>query len=554
MYCLEDGVALVQGSVPSSDETQTAILHETAPLSDAPTRAHVLVTEHTAVLPSGIADVPKGKGFDKRLLVAPLVVVVLALGGFFDYRYVTQAKQIESIAVMPFVNESGNADLEYLSDGMAETLISSLTRLPNLNVKPRSAVFHYKGQEKDAQTIGKELNVQAVLNGSVTQRGQDISLYVELIDVAFNKAVWSQTYNRKQSDLVSLQAEVARDISGKLKSTLSGADTAKVEKSYTTNPEAFQLYLKGRFYWNKRTTESLKQAVEYFNQAIEKDPNYAPAYSGLAECYVLFTMYSIALPTDCMPKAKAAALKAIEIDDSFAETHTALGIYYSNFAWNQAAAEREFRRAIELNPDYAAAHQQFAVECLTAMGRIDDALVEARRAAELDPLSPIIGSDLGIILSGSNRVDEGIKQLNYVTMLDPNFWVPHWYIGITYYGSGRYAEAVAEYRKALSLDNNPWTKSLLIQALAKTGEREEATKLLDELRADAGRRYVASSSLAIAYGSLGDKEKAFVELEKSVEDRSARPSFFVLSPVWNDLKGDPRFAELQRKIEQAKLD
>jgi TolB-like protein/Tfp pilus assembly protein PilF len=554
-FCLDDGAELLYG--PAADEPRTALLHETEAPNEAATRAlEIHTTEHTAVLPGAMAESPERKGFDRRLIVAPLVLALLVLGAFLAFRYIGAAGggQINSIAVMPFVNESGNAEVEYLSDGMTETLISSLTRVPNLNVKSRSSVFRYKGKETDATTIGNELNVRAILNGRVAQRGDQLTLSLELVDVATDNAIWSQQYSRKQSDLVSLQSEIARDVSSRLKATLSGADAAKVGKSATTSPEAYQLYLKGRYQWNKRTGESLKQAEEFFIQAIEKDPNYALAHSGLAESYTLFGVYGTAPPLDSMPKAKAAALRAIELDDSLAEARVALGIYYSNFAWNQPAAEREFRRAIELNPNYATAYQQFGVECLTAMGRFDEAVAAGKRAEELDPLSPIIGADLGHILTRARRYDEAIVQLNRVLTLDPNFWVTYWYLGMAHRGKSQYAEAVAAYRKGLALNDNPWLKALLIHSLAKTGERVEAVRLLDELQAESARRYVSSSALAIAYGAVGEKDKAFALLEKDVAERASRPSVFSVNPVWDDLRDDPRFAALIRKVEQSKLD
>ena len=553
LYCLEDGTALVQGSVTGPDEPQTAILHATEPPSEAATRAQIHMTHQTAVLPSGISGVPK-KSFDKRLLLTSLALAVIVLGGFFGYRYFgSNSRQIESIAVMPFVNESGNADVEYLSDGMTETLISSLSQLPNLNVKGRSSVFRYKGKDVDTKTLGKELGVQAVLYGRVIQRGDQLTLSLELLDAVTENVIWSSKYDRKQSDVVSLQSEVARDVSSKLKSKLSGEDAAKVEKIYTADPEAYQLYLKGRYQWNKRTEESLKLAVEYFNQAIEIDPNYAIAYSGLAETYVLFPNYSVERPLICMPKAKAAALRAIELDDSLAETHVALGMYYSQFAWNMPLAEKEFRRAIELNPSYATAHQQYGIECLSVIGRFDEAVAEGKRGEDLDPFSLIIGADLGNTLMRARRYDESIAQLNRVLMLDPNFWVTYWYLGMARYGKGQYAEAVAEYRKALTLKDNPWVKALLIQSLARSGQRTEAVNLLAELQAETSSRYVSSSALAIAYAALGEKDKAITLLDKDVADRSSRPQVFSISPIWDDLRDDPRFAELVRRVEASKL-
>jgi serine/threonine-protein kinase len=493
----------------------------------------------------------------KRGIALVLLVLLITAGGLGYWLFGIRAagnKQIESIAVMPFVNASGNADVEYLSDGMTETLISSLSQLPKLNVKPRSSVFRYKGKDTDLPTIAKEMNVQAILNGRIMQRGEQITLSLELVDVSKDSVIWSEQYNRKQTDLVSLQSEIARDVSSKLKARLSGADAAKVEKKYTIDPLAYQRYLKGRFYWNKRTSDSLKQAVEYFHQAIEKDPNYALAYSGLAESYVLFPNYSIAAPLDSMPKAKAAALRAIELDDSLAESHVALGVYYANFAWNPPASEKEFRRAIELNPNYATGHQQFGIECLTAIGRYDEAIAEGKRAEELDPLSTIISADLGNILFRARRFDESLAQLNRTLALDPNFWVARWYLGQSFQAKGQYAESIAEYQKALAGNANPWIKAQLVRSLAKGGKRNEALVLLGELQADAVRGVVSSASLALAFGGLGDKDKAFALLDKEVADRGSRASVFAFNPLWDDLRSDPRFAELVRRVEGGKID
>ena len=333
------------------------------------------------------------------------LLATIGLGYWLLANRAAPAKQIESIAVMPFVNESGNADVEYLSDGMTETLISSLSQLPNLNVKARSSVFRYKGKEIDLQKAAQELKVHAILTGRVMQRGDQLMLSLELVDTRTENAIWSEQYNRKQTDLVSLQSEIARDVSSKLRVKLSGTDERKLAKSYTANPEAYQLYLKGRFSWNKRTADGLKQAVEYCKQAIEKDPGYALAYSGLAETYVLFSPYSVALPKDSFPQAKAAALRALELDDSLAEAHAALGLYLTTFERDRSGAERELRRAIELNPNYATAHHWLGLEILAPSKRFDEALAELRRAEELDPLSSVIVTEVGGCLLYARRYD-----------------------------------------------------------------------------------------------------------------------------------------------------
>lgn len=554
-YCLDDGSELLFGPA-SMDEPKTAILHDTAPPSEATTRIHTTAAEPR----DNIGEPSEKRSFSAYRAAKPLAALIAGIlilaGGFFGYRYFTSSssEQINSIAVMPFVNESGNADIEYLSDGMTETLIKSLSNLPNLNVKPRSTVFRYKGKDANSQTIARELNVQAILNGRVSQRGDQMTLSLELVDAQKDSVIWTEQYNRKQSDLVSLQSEIARDVSGKLKSKLSGADAAKIEKNYTANPEAYQLYLKGRFQWNKRTEESLKQAVEFFNQAIEKDSNYAVAYSGLAESYVLYPNYNVAPPLDCMPKAKAAALKAIELDDSLAEAHVALGIYLSAFAWNQSVAEKEFRRAIELNPTYPTAHQQFANYCLLSMGRFDEALAEARRAEELDPLSPVISADVAWPLYFARRYDEAITQLKGSLILDPNFNVTRRYLGTIYHTQGMYNEAVAEYRKAPGLNGDPYLRAMLARSLAKAGRRDEAVKIVDEIISESAARFVPRNAIALALAALGEKDKAFVWLEKDVAERASRAAQYSVNPIWDDLRDDPRFAEMVRKVQQAKMD
>src|SRR5882762_5279824 len=519
VFCRTDGTALVNdssslgsetgtarpGSAPAATEIETSILPYT---TDA---AMSRGTGPTTVLP---AQPPSSttrelKTSKRRWVLIAGVLLIAAVFTVAGYFYLTRKDKaaIQSIAVMPFVNESGNADVEYLSDGMTETLISSLSQLPNLNVKARSSVFRYKGKETNPQTIGKELNVQAILNGRVSQRGDQLTLSLELIDAQTDKVVWSQQYNRRQTDLVTLQSEIARDLSSRLKSKLSGADLARVEKNYTANPEAYQLYLKGKFSWNKRTGESLKQAAELYRQAIEKDQNYALAYSGLAETYVLFSSYDVAPANDSMPQAKAAALRALAIDDSLAEAHTALGFYLSNYEWDRDGSEKEYRRAIELKPNYATAHHWLGAD-LSNEKRFDDSLVELRRAEELDPLSPIIGTNLGDTLVFARRYDEAIAQYKRTLISNPNFAYAHRALGWAYGLNGRYPEAIAETRTAIELRNGSSAKGYLGLWLARSGKRDEAVKLLNELKQEATLGYVQPYTFALVYIGLGDKEEA----------------------------------------------
>ena len=567
MFCLDDGTELLYGPASgsgASDEPATAILSEPGAIAtgfrggEDQTRQFHHTTDQTAILQTGaeaepqknLGDSPEKHSCSANRAAKPLVAVglavVLLVGGFFGYRYLNSStKQIESLAVMPFVNESGNADVEYLSDGMTETLISSLSNLPNLNVKPRSSVFRYKGKETNPQTVGKELNVQAILNGRVVQRGQDISLFVELIDVALDKVVWSQQYNRKQADLVTLQTDIARDVSSKLKSKLTGADVAKVEKNAAANPEAYQLYLKGLFQLNRRTGASLKQAEELFKQAIAKDPNYAPAYVGLGQTLASFPYWSLAQPKDCLPQAKAAADRALELDDSLARVHTLLGTYLQNFERDWPGAEREYKRAIELEPNDSDAYDSLGF-MLSFQKRHDEAIAMERRAVELDPLSKRGG--LGLALIAARRFDEAIAELRSAIVLDPNYADTYYYLGIAYLGKGSYQDATATWNKYLELDNEPVGRGFLAFALAKAGNREPAVKELERLKQESSTRYVSGIAFALIYTALGKKEEALDWMAKDVDDRSSWASYYTIYPTFDDLRGEPRYKDLLKRL------
>ena len=555
----DDALAFCRADGSPLEETSTEL--ETSLLPRAVTDpGHVRSTGPTSILlhsdaQSTTRDLkavdsgPRHVASTRNSLIAGAIGIVLvtalAVGSY--WKYGRSDKQINSIAVMPFVNESGNADVEYLSDGMTETLIGSLSQLPNLKVKARSSVFRYKGKETNPQTIGKELNVQAILNGRVVQRGDQITLSLELVDVLTENAIWSQQYNRKQTDLIALQSEIARDVSSKLKSKLSGADVARVEKTYTTNTEAYQLYLKGKFFWNKRTGEALKQAAEFYREAIEKDPIYALAYSGLAETYVLFSSYDVAPATDSMPQAKAAALRALEIDDSLAEAHTALGFYLSNYEWDRDGSEKEYRRAIELKPNYSTAHHWLGAD-LGNVKRFDDSLAAVRRAEELDPLSPIIGTNLADMLVFARRYDEAIAQYKRILVRNPNFEYAHLALSRAYGSKEMYPEAIAEARTALELNNGSSTKGYLGLWLAKSSKRDEALKLLSELKEETTRDYVQGYTFAVIYIGLGDKVEALNHLEKHMLSRAETANTYAVSPELDEVRSEPRFKEMLKRM------
>jgi len=386
-------------------------------------------------------------------VIASLVLIAVGAGviGMSAYLRARNSEvAIESIAVLPFVNQNHDPDSEYLSDGVTESIINSLTQLPSLKVMARSSVFRYKGKEADPMAAGKELGVRAVLTGRIMQRGDSLTISTELLDVRDNKQLWGEQYQRKVSDLLAVERDIAREITGNLRLKLSGPEQSRVVKHYTENPEAYQLYLKGRFYWNRRTEEGARKGIEYFQLAIDKDPTYALAYTGLADCYsILGTSYNVASlsPSEAIPKAKSAATKALEMDDTLAEAHTSLAYIRLNYDWDWAGAEREFKRAIELDPNYANAHHWYS-HYLMAMSRPEESLAESKRALELDQLDLVMNIHLGWHYIYAHQYDLAIAQFRKTLEMDPNYGLTHWYLGQAYALKGMYAEAETELLKA----------------------------------------------------------------------------------------------------------
>jgi len=541
LYCLEDGVSLVQGSVPSPDEPATAILHETDAPSEAATRAQIHSSEQTAVRPSGVDDVSKARSFDRRLLFAPLLLVIIVLGGILGYRYLTPVKRIQSVAVMPFVNQSGNTDLEYLSDGMTETLISSLTQLPNLAVKPRSSVFRYKGRDADAKTIGKELSVPAILNGTIVQRGGDMALHVELIDTASETLLWSADYNRSVANLVALQNEITRDVVDKLRLKLSGADEQKLAKNYTENGEAYQLYLQGRYFWNKQTNKDLDRSTEYFQRAIAVDPNYALAYAGLADAY---SVNILGASRERMARSREAALKALALDSNLAEAHASLGRILSVDDYDFVGAERELRMAISLNPNYATGHH-FLGDLLSIKGQFEEAFAEHRRAIDLEPFSAVFNSGYGSSLMRARKYDEAAAELNRALELDPNFWGAYGRLSVISEIEGKYMECVELRAKAYEANGETRSAAEMRESFAKGSWEGFNRYMTGEHRP----RTVPFYFLAVAHTALNEKEKAVDALNKSYENHEISLVQFLNNDERLDpLRDDPRLQDLIRRV------
>jgi TolB-like protein/class 3 adenylate cyclase len=502
-----------------------------------------------------------GKGRRYRILLVPalLLAALLAGVGYFYFRPDPDKKPIRSIAIIPFTHETGNDDIEYLSDGITEDLINSLTQLPNLTVQPRDPAFRFKGKSLDVTEIGRQMKVQAVLTGHVTHRGDELRLHVALIAVETGANLWSRTYQRRMSNLTTLRSEVALDVTDEIHLSLSSEDERKLGENGTENGKAYQLYLQGRAQWNSRTASGLKRAAEFYKRATDEDPEYARAYAGMAESYVLFPLFGAARPKDSMPLAKAAALRALEIrrkdSQAKAKAHVALGAYLSNYAWNHSAGEIEFRRAIEINPKYETAHQWLGNMSLQAMGKFDESIAAGRVAERLASLSPIISADTAQNLFFARRYDEAIEHFQQrALIIDPNFAYSRYYLGATYHAKGMYEEAIAEYRLSLALNDDPYVKALLARSLAKAGRRGEAVNILDELKSDAKRRYVQSVAFALVYGALGQMTEAFDWLEKDMAERSYYPAYYAVDPTYDELRADPRFADLVRRVAEAKMD
>jgi len=489
-----------------------------------------------------------------KLGVAAALVVLIGLvtiGALAYLRYFAAADQtgIDSLAVMPFVNDTGDSEMEYISDGLSESLINNLSQLPGLKVIARSSAFRYKGKNTSAEEVAHALGVKSILTGRVLRYGENLQISVELMDARDKAQVWGGQYNRSGRDLMAVQREIAQDISRNLRLKLSSLQQSRVGNLHTSNSEAYELYLKGRFYWNKRTGESLKKSLDYFNQSIEKDPSYALAYVGLADAYIVIPYFSVGTAQDSYPKAKAAARRALEIDDRLAEAHTAMAAVLMNYDWNLPESNREFERAIELNPNYATAHHWYARENLTIMGQFDKALAEMRRAQELDPLSLIINANLGKAYFNARRYDEAIQQLRKTVEIDQSFFVAHHYLGSAYAIKGNFSEALAEYQKARQLNpDDPHVVALLARLYAVSGKRDEALRTLAQLKSMARERYVADYSIALVYAGLGEKDQAFALLEKSYQDHTVDMLTLYYDPLIDNLRSDPRLADLARRV------
>jgi serine/threonine protein kinase/Tfp pilus assembly protein PilF len=479
--------------------------------------------------------------------IAAVVLIVLLVGAGWFYRSrVGGGEAIDSVAVLPFVNASADPNAEYLSDGITESLINSLSQLPHLKVMSRDSAFRYKGKETDAQAVGRELGVRAIFKGRVVQRGDSLDISAELVDARDDSHIWGQQYSRKPSDIFALQGEIAKEITTMLRMRLSGEEVKRMAKNYTANAEAYQDYLKGMYWRYKVTPEGYSKCVEYDQQAIAKDPNYALAYAGLADCYSGPPNNGLVSRREGYPKAKEAALKALELDETLAEAHTALAFIQADYDWDWAGAERESQRAIELNPGYARAHMVYGY-LLYRLGRFEEGIAEEKRAVELDPLSLLHNRVLGQAFFEARQYDNAIEQYRKTLELDPNFTGGHQLLGEAYLQKSMYKEGIAEIEKELVISpNSPAALAQLGYGYALEGKRAEAQKVLDQLNERSKQRYVSPANRAFIYAGLGDKDRAFEWLEKGYAERSV--GAIKVNPAYDPLRSDPRFADLLRRM------
>ena len=474
-------------------------------------------------------------------------VLVLVLGALL-YLAWEQDESIDSLAVLPFVNVSGDPDTEYLSDEIPASIINSLSALSNLRVVPRSTVFRYKGGEKNPATIGRELNVAAVLTGRISVRGENLSIRAELVDVANDRQLWGERYSRKIADILAIEEDIAKQISQALRLELTGEDKKRLATRHTISPEAYRAYLKGRYWWNKRSEDGFAKASEFFNEAIEIDPTYALAYVGLADTYSLLAYYRFLPLKEGYPKAKAAVQRALQLDDTLSEAHASLAIIMMDYDWDWLAAEREYRRAIELNPKYPSAHQWYGL-LLLYQGRYDEGMAQVRLAHELDPLSLIINANLSFHAYGARRYDEAIEQARKVLEMDPNFPVARSNLGSAYLAKGMFDEAIAEFKELSErTGQDPARSAWLAVAYAMSGNRPEAVKIVDTLIVLSTQEYVSAGGIAKIFAALGEQDKAFEWLEKIFAQRGRDLLDLKISAYFDMLRDDPRFNDLLGRV------
>src|SRR5438874_793553 len=487
-----------------------------------------------------------------------VIAAILSMGLFFLGRFSAGSKSSassndvsnKSIAVLPFENLSSDKENAYFAEGIQDEILTRLAKIEALKVISRTSTQHFKSMPDNLPQIAKQLGVANILEGSVQKSNDQVRVTVQLINATTDTHLWAEIYDRKLTDIFAVESDIAKTIADTLQAKLTGSEKISIAKTPTVNPEAYELYLKGRFFWNKRTAADLRKAIDYFNQATSKDPDYALAYAGLADSYVILSVFGAASPQDSIPQARAAAKKALELDDTLAEAHASSGRIAGPYDFEFDRSIAEFERAIQLNPNYAMAHHWLSWGPLTALARFDRAIAEGKRAVELDPLSLINNADLGgNVYFNSRRYDEAITQLRKTIEIDPRFYIAHYYLGQACQLKGQLTEAIPEYQKAVELNDDPEALAYLGQAYARAGQRDEAQKILARLTEEAKSRYVSGYSMALMFIGLGDKERAIDELERAYREGAANDIITIrVDQMLDPLRGDPRFEALAEKI------
>ena len=535
-------------AVDIASELQSFQSPETKSISEAAPAITVASKDASMVVgqPGTYRSRPVGRLIGAVIAVIALLAVV---GGYLGYRVLfADGKQIESIAVLPFVNTTANPEAEYLADGMTETLIRGLSSVPNLTVKPRSSVYRFKGKELSLRELGRELNVQAIVNGKVDQRGDQLTLYLELVDVAKESVIWTESYKREQSGLVTLQSEVAKDLSAKLRSRLSGADEQKVTRKYTEDNEAYQLYLKGRYHWNKRTAEDLERAATHFKAAIERDSRFALAYSGLADTYSVLQYYQNGRSNTFIDKAMPYAVRAVELDDQLAEAHSSLA-FLNEASWKWAEAEREYRRALELNPNYTSALLRFARFYVRILNQDSEGLAMINRAIRIEPSSLVITDNLSQIYLSQGNANLAMVQARNAVDLDSNFSFGWFDLAYAQLHNGQVKDARSSAEKAVEVTQRS-SRSLVCLGVvaAASGNRTDANEVLKELRSRYDSFKADAVEVAAVYAGLEDTTQAFAWLDRAFADRSPLLVDIRAEYPFARLIKDPRYSDLRKRM------
>jgi len=465
-----------------------------------------------------------------------------------NFRGEPSSPKIQSLVVLPLENLSKDPEEEYFTDGITDQLITNLTQINALKVISRTSAMRYKGTKKSLPEIARELHVDAVVEGAVMWVGGRVRISAQLIEAPTDHHLWAASYERDLRDVLCMQEEVTRAIASEIRVKLSPQEQARLANSHPINPEAYQLYLKGRYHWNKRSLEGFQKAIEYFQQATAKDPAYALAYVGLADTYTYFSFFDVVPPREAMPKAKAAAARALEIEDRLGEAHISLGYVSYMYDWDWPAAGKHFEQALTLNPAYSRAHT-FYPFYLSSLGRSEEALAVAKRSLDLDPASPAVSHSLGVQLYLARQFDQAIEQAHKTLELDPNFAISYELLGEVYVSGGMYREGLPELEKYSALSRGrAMSIALLGYAHARLGERSQALRLLEQLEAASKERYTPALSFAVVYAGLGEKDQAFAWLDKAYEERTSRLGYLKVEPLWDPLRSDPRFADLVRRL------